>query len=351
MIRGGRSGDVVMGKGDKPRILLTRLRYLGDVILTTPVISAVKKRYPSAEIYYLAEYPYSRVLLNNPALSGVLSLNRGFRNTAAMIMKLRRLSLNIAVDLFYNPRSAMLLFLSGIPVRVGGCRRIRRYLYTHNFEVPGQIKSAVDHHLYFPGSMGIGEDSGDPEIFLTAEEKERGRKIVDDLVRGHHRRTLVAMHPGGTWPAKRWPADNFVELAGLIENKMDAGVLIIHGPGEERIGRYITSRGGNALNLLPLKSIRSLASVLYHCSAVVSNDGGVMHMAAALHRPTVGIMGPTDPEIWFPYQGRGSCRVVYRNQECSPCNRHYCEDLSCLNEITPVEVYRNIEKVMRGEGA
>jgi lipopolysaccharide heptosyltransferase II len=337
------------GSDDKKpaRILITRLRYLGDVILTTPVVSALKDRYPSAEIYYLAEYPYSEVMLNNPNLEGVLSLKKGLRETLKMVKELRSISFDAAVDLFYNPRSAWLVFMAGIPVREGGTRRIRKYLYTHNCSVPREVKSALAHHLYFLRMFGVKKGDDHPRIYLTDEEKRGGIKILQSMGLKDDNRLLLAMHPGGTWQAKRWPVENFIKLTSLVKNRLNARIVLVHGPGEKNIGESISRSGGAGIKLLPLQSIRSLASVLCHCDGVVSNDGGVMHMSAALQRPTVGIMGPTDPEVWFPYINNGPYRVVTRNKDCSPCNKHYCDHLSCLREITPEDVYRNIDMVLR----
>ncbi|MBD3178581.1 MAG: hypothetical protein GF417_02725 [Candidatus Latescibacteria bacterium] len=129
------------------RILITRLRFLGDIIISTPVIEALKECYPDAEIYYLAQEEYAPVLEGNPFLEGVILLRKGFAGTLRAVRKIRSLRFSAALDLFYNPRSANILFLSGIPVRVGGSRRFRKRMYTDNFSVPVEVRSAVSHHL------------------------------------------------------------------------------------------------------------------------------------------------------------------------------------------------------------
>ena len=123
------------------------------------------------------------------------------------------------------------------------------------------------------------------------------------------------------------------------------------GPGEEGIAREVAHRAGGNVSILPLQPLRSLAGVLTGCLAVVANDGGVLHMAVALGRPTVGIFGPTEPDIWFPYNGRGPYALVTRNEECAPCHRRHCDDLRCLTGIEPEIVAERLLNVIEGRVA
>jgi lipopolysaccharide heptosyltransferase II len=335
-------------RGRALRILVTRLRYLGDVILTTPAIALLKERYPDAEIHYLTEAAYAPVLEGNPHLDGIVALHRGLRGAAVTIRTIRQKRFAAAIDLFYNPRSAMLLYMSRMPIRVGGSRRWRRRMYTHNFSVPPGIRSAVDHHIYPLGIIGANGQGGRPRVYLSADEHARGTELLDRLLHGERSGGLaVAIHPGGTWQSKRWESDSFIELArGLVE-RLGARILVVAGPGEEAIAREIKEKGGGNIFICPLQTIRTLASLLDNCDAVVANDGGVLHLSAALGRPTVGIFGPTEPDIWFPYEGTGPFRLVTRNEECAPCHLHECDDLRCLRAIEPASVMSAVEEVLR----
>ena len=151
----------------KLRILVTRLRYLGDVILTTPAVAALKNRYPEAEIHYAAERPYADILEKNPDLACIIRLSRDARRALGEIAKIRSLRYTACIDLFYNPRSALLLFLSGIPIRAGGSRRLRRRLYTHRFAIPPETRSAMVHHVAAMGIFDVGGRDALPRVYLT----------------------------------------------------------------------------------------------------------------------------------------------------------------------------------------
>lgn len=333
------------------RILVTRLRYLGDVILTTPAVAALKRRYPAAEIYYCAERPYADILRHDPSLAGVIGLSKGVRGAVDAVRTLRSLRLTAAIDLFYNPRSAWLLFAAGIPVRAGGSRRMRRRLYTHVFTGSAETRSAVMHHLSALSVFGVDAPEALPRVFLSPEEFERGRELLGRAAGpGGENGAVIAMHPGGTWPSKRWPPESFARLARLARERFGARILLIGGPGEEDIVEHVRSSAGEGVAVLPAGDLRRTASIVASCAAVVANDGGIMHLAAALGVPTVGIFGPTEHDIWFPYEGKGPFALVTHKRECAPCHKHFCDDLSCLTAIEPPEVLGRVEEVLAWRG-
>lgn len=336
--------DLMARRGGKGlRILVTRLRYLGDVILTTPVLAALKSRYPGALIDYLTEEPFGSVLEANPHIDSIVTASGSFPGTVARIRGGRYTA---ALDLFYNPRSAWLLYLSRIPVRVGGARRWRKRLYTHTYAVPGQVRSAVAHHLYPLRILDAGAAPSLPRVYLAEEERERGASFL--ARRADSSNGAVAIHCGGTWQAKRWPPARFALLADMILERMGKRPLLVTGPGEEAIVSEVLARSksGEHLRALPAMKIRELASILHHCEAVVANDGGIMHLSVALGRPTVGVFGPTEPDIWFPYEGEGPFAVATLPVSCAPCHKHECDDPKCLNRLEPGFVYEKLEDVL-----
>jgi lipopolysaccharide heptosyltransferase II len=337
--------EIASRRGVPLRILVTRLRYLGDVILTTPVLGALRSCYPGAELFFLTERPYAPVLRGHPDLAGVIEAERSAAGSLRVIAALRRLRLSAAIDLLYNPRSAAILRFSQIPVRIGGGRRGRRRLYTHLFTPLPGTRSAVSHHLSALSVIGCAvPDDPMPSIALEPGEIEAGVAAIARIT-GRVPTPCVAMHPGGTWPAKRWPEESFTGLAGLVRDHAGAGVILVTGPGEEGITARIAARAGPGVHALPVMPVREAAGILAACDAVVANDGGVMHLAVALGRPTVGVFGPTEPDIWFPYEGRGPYRLVTRREPCAPCHLHSCDDMRCLATITAGEVFEALRGV------
>lgn len=333
-------------RGADLKILVTRLRYLGDVILTTPAVAALKERYPGAEIHYLAERPYADILEGNPSLSGVIGSSRGGARALETIARLRKSRFVAAIDLFYNPRSALMLYLSGIPVRAGGSRRLRRKLYTTLFSVPAGTRSAVMHHAEALRVFDVEPRDTLPRVYLSAEERSAGRLLLERTLGIAKGERAIAAHPGGTWPSKRWAPESFGRLAALARERLGAKTVLIAGPGEERVAETVRAAAAGAAEVLPLAGVRSVASVIASCGAAIANDGGILHLAVALARPTVGVFGPTEPDIWFPYEGQGPYSLVTHRAECAPCHRHRCESLECLASITPEEVFERLERVL-----
>jgi ADP-heptose:LPS heptosyltransferase len=327
------------------RVLVTRLRYLGDIIISTPVISALRKCFPDAEIYYLAEAPYVSLLRDHPDLDGIIVAEKGLAGTIRTIIRLRRMSFSAAVDLFYNPRSANILYLSGIPVRIGGSRRWRARLYTRNFEVPSGTRSAVMHHLSAIEPLGCRVEEALPAVHIGRDAGEYGAGIIDELKGEETDTRVIAVHPGGTWPSKRWPPSSYIELTRRLRAELGCVVALVTGPGEEDTTSAISSAAGNGVHALPVRDIVPLAGIISACDAVIANDGGIMHLAVALGRPTVGIFGPTEPEIWFPYEGKGPFGLVTHRVDCSPCHLHHCDDMRCLYNIPTDEVISKLLEV------
>ena len=325
----------------KNRILVTRLRYLGDVIITTPVIKALSERYPDAEIYYLTESKYASILKKNPYLEGIIKLGKGLTGTLKTIREIRRKGFVAALDLFYNPRSTNILFLSGVPIRLGGNRRARKIFYTHNFEVPPETRSCVQHHLYGLKKFDCNPRMNElPRIYLNDEEKEIGKKIIEDVTAvSSGEKMVIAINPCGTFQSKRWTVKSFALLADMILESFNAEIVVIVGPGQEKIARQVTASSKYDLKILPLFPIRTLAAVLNFCDAVITNDGGILHLAVALGKPTIGVFGPTEPDIWFPYEDKGPFTLVTDSLECAPCHKDYCEGLECLRNLDAEKVF------------
>jgi len=334
-------------RGAKLRILVTRLRYLGDVLLTTPAVAALKGRYPDAEIDYATEGPYADVLEGNPHIGRVIRLSREARRAGGEIAKIRSLRYTACIDLFYNPRSALLLFLSRIPIRAGGSKKLRGKLYTHRFSVPPETRSAAMHHVRAMGVFGVEARDSLPRVHLRQDELDAGAGILERTVgKRESRRRIIAMHPGGTWQSKRWSPGSFAKLAVLLRERIDAETVVIAGPGEERIAAQVAAEAGGSVRALPLQPLRTIAAVLAACDAVVADDGGIMHLSVAVGRPTVAVFGPTEPDIWFPYEGKGPFAVVSRRLACAPCHKHECGSVACLDGIEPESVLESVRRVL-----
>jgi heptosyltransferase-2 len=337
--------------GPPRRVLISRLRQIGDVILTLPVVDAVRGRYPDAEIDYLAETTPSLAASGHPAIRRVLSFSPrawpGLPAPPKILARLRSAKYDWVIDLYGNPRSALLARWTGARVRVGPDRRGRRRLYTHAIPRVVEPFPAVDHHLLALKALGLPPGRGTPRIHLTAQERAEGAALLAGLLpEGTHR---VGLHVGNRWPAKRWPEERFRALLQLLSTIGARGVVLA-GPGEELLARRVAEGAGAGgrkdapvLSGLPLRRYFAAVAAL---DALVTNDGSPLHAGPALGVPTVGILGPTVPEIWFPYPAEAGHQLLCRPIWCRPCHRHECERMDCMDWIGVPEALRATERAL-----
>lgn len=333
------------------RILITRLRFIGDIVLTTPVIRSVREACPGAHIAYMGERGAVALLEQNPYLDEIIPYDYGrpgFLEQARVAFLLRRKQFDLVVDLFGNPRSALLARLSGARVRVGPDKRERGRLYTIRVADDGLPRTAIEFHNRYIAAAGIPPVSTTTELFLTSDERRdaasylrwsSGAGTPPDPAR-----PVIGMHPGATWPAKRWPPERFAELADVLRSKLGAHVIITAGPSDAAVVAAVSACAVSAPSVLNVLPLRQLAAVISCCRAFVSNDAGPMHIAAALGVPTVGIFGPGEESIWFPYDRTAGHTALRRDVPCHPCHLDVCTRegvgfMECMKLLSADEVF------------
>jgi len=369
------------------KVLVTRLRYLGDIVMSTVVLDALKAGDPDLQIDYLCESGFGEVLEDHPQLGEVHLLDTRRRGsdsearvrimgdqralgTRDMIRRLRARKYDLAVDLFFNPRSAWLLRLAGIPRRIGGTSKWRRRLYTHSVlrddprcrdpKFPLLASGGLADHLCRLAPLTHGDHGTDFMTWLMHQYEpgdlypdiarprldSLGRKALQALPCDPTQPYLLAA-PGATWPTKQWPVSRWVEFLEGCLARTTLPVAVLLPPGkedqwEELRGVLPAGRGG----LLPALPLKSALSVVGASSGLVSADGGIMHASAAMGVPTVAIFGPTDPLIWFPYSSRPTARVAATRPPCHPCDLHECPDFICLPDLGPEPVLDMLDEVL-----
>ncbi|MGA9116532.1 MAG: glycosyltransferase family 9 protein [Bacteroidota bacterium] len=337
----------------EPRILLTRLRFIGDVVLTTPAVCSVRRFFPGAHIAYLGEKEAVSLLEHNPHLNEIIPYDYG-RSAPAEQLRVARLlrshRFDLAIDFFGNPRSALLVGLSGARVRVGPDRRGRGRFYTIRVRDDGRPRTAVEFHDCSLRAAGITPVCSRTGIFLTPAEVEEAEAFLREDAPS---RGVIALHPGATWPAKHWMPERFAALADVAAEAHGAGILLIAGPSDGDCVREVLRRTRTRIRVAQGLPLRRLAALLSRCRAYVTNDNGTMHMAAAVGTPTVGLFGPGEERIWFPYRAEEGHRALRREVPCHPCHLDVCTregaaHMECMKLLTVEEVAAALGACMRG---
>lgn len=337
-------------------ILVSRLSFLGDVVISTALIRKLHERFPNSTVDYLTRPDGAAVLEGEPGLGEIHCLPEASGGaTWRLIRRMRRRRYAVSIDLFSNPRSALLTWLSGARMRIGGSRRGRRIFYTHPTRVPRDCRAATDHHLQYASPLGINGRATKPVLTISPEERTRVREVLKDAgVRDDA--PVIGLHPGGKWEVKRWPAPYYGELAARLVERYGMQVVVFCGPGETPHTDALAAAAGRSshqVRVLPTLPIRDTAAVIQSVDGVVVNDGGLMHVSVAVGTPTVGVFGSAEPDIWFPYDALGPFSAVYVPITCRPCHAHTCTHLSCMHKLTVDKVEDALLSVLRepvGEG-
>lgn len=336
---------------DGGKILISRLRYIGDVVLSLPLVQHLRRCFPHAEIHYLAEPEPLEILRGHPDVDRLWCAERKATAAWHLARALRRESFAVVVDLFANPRSALLLRATGADVRIGEARRVRRHLFTHARRLaPG--KSAIEHHLDAAAYLGVEATAPErPRLLLSSTEIEAATASMRARSGGEPH---VLVHLAATQPAKEWPLESAVLL---IERLQARGIRIVLTTAPRRPEPSTdVARRVAGVRLLPVMPLRELLGFVATADAVLTVDGAITHCSVALGTPTLALFGPTVPSIWFPYERYGPFRVLHAGVDCGNCDRYLCPTKACMGAITVDMVERCLVQILAaspltGEGS
>src|SRR5512143_2092006 len=320
------------------RILIIKLRAIGDVLLSTVVIRNLRRAYAGAQLDFLTERPSREVLEGNPDIDNLLVFDSGSESGLGLVRRVRARRYDLVLDLFGNPRSALVTRFSGARYRVGFRLGWREKCYNIVVEPRGGRVHNTQFNLDALVALGIAAEERQP-VFTLDEASER---FAETFMAAHRLsgEFVVALNGSGGWPAKRWPSSSFSALGDRIASSGQAKIVIVWGPGEREAAERMAGAMRAPALVAPETNLRQLGALLKRCAVLVTNDSGPMHIAAALGTPTVAIFGPTNPHLQGP---RGDRHAVVRNTRlvCLGCNFTECPiGTPCMNDLAVDEVFQ-----------
>ncbi|MFI5369963.1 MAG: glycosyltransferase family 9 protein [Candidatus Eisenbacteria bacterium] len=311
-------------------VLAVRLRALGDVVLATPALRALRRGHPDAPLDVVTDPRYAPLLAGLPYVRRVHALGRGDADAWLLARRLRRERYAWAVDLFGNPRSALLVALAGATRTAGYDLRGRRHAYAVRVPVEparadGRREYAAAVHVRLAEAAGGVPDGLHTDVALDDAARAAGLTLLERAGVREPRRA-VAVVAAGTWPTKTWPVS---ESARLARRLIGAGweALLVSAPGEEAVRdtlRALVPR----IAVLPDCDVRGMAASLAPLAGLVGTDSGPRHVAAALGLPTFAWFGPTHPDTWQPPGERHG--FWQAPLPCAGCDRTRCPHWNCL---------------------
>ena len=341
---------------DPCRILLLKPCCLGDVLLTTPVLAALRARFPHSTVHYAVSQYAAPAIEGNPLLDALIDGGPAAGRDRAALLKLwwrmRSGRYDVCVVLDRSPVFATLPWLAGIAVRAGidsGGRgfalnmRVPWDESLHEADLYLSVVSALGcatagHHLHFePGASSI----------QVIDEIWHARDLADPVV-------VIApgggTNPGMDLPEKRWLADRFAALADRLHAELGATIVLLGGLADRELCRQVQlAMQAPAVDLSGSAPLAERGALLQRSRLYVGNDSGPTHLAVAVDCPVVALFGPTSPELYGPYNARA--RVVRRELPCSPCfvHGHFppCPNNHlCMRDLSVDTVYRTCLRLL-----
>jgi heptosyltransferase-2 len=303
-----------------PSSLVIQTSFLGDTVLTTPLLVQLARR---GDVDVVVTPASAALLANHPAVRRLIvydkrGADRGLTGFLSLGKQLRDAQYDVAYLAQGSLRSGALAFLAQIPARVGFDTSAGRWFYTKRVQYREDLHHAARLlRLARPNGRPATLDELTPSLYPGDAE----RSSVDGLLHASGVRPgelLVAMAPGSVWGTKRWPY--YPELAALLSSR--ARVVVIGGAEDRELATAILMAAPQAVDATGTLSLLASAELIARAAAIVTNDSSPLHLASAMGTPTVAIFGPTVPAFGFGPVAPGSVVAGHDTLPCRPCDRH-----------------------------
>lgn len=296
------------------KILILRFSSIGDIVLTSALVRCLKKELPDSEVHYATKSRYASIVKNNPNIDKIHLLSDSL---PSLIRKLRRENFDFIVDLHKNLRT--LLIKAALLKRSASFpkQNFRKFLLIHFKMHPLQTEHVVDRYFQAVKKLGVRNDGKGLDFFIPSEDRLSLRELPES-----HRSDYVAVVIAATYTTKRFPE---TKLLSVID-RLKSPVILIGGPAEKEMGQRIAdARPGKVFNACGKYNLEQSAWLLQHARKVLSNDTGMMHIAAALQKQISLTWGNTVPAFGMsPYFGNGpgrEYRFEVKDLPCRPCSK------------------------------
>ncbi|MGB5848144.1 MAG: lipopolysaccharide heptosyltransferase II [Ignavibacteriaceae bacterium] len=326
------------------KILLIKPRGIGDIVLSTIVLDNLSSRFPVAEIHYLVEEFAKQSVENNPLIKKIHTMQKT-EFAYFVARRIRKDKYDLIIDMWSNPRSAQITFLSGAKYRLGYSYRGRRYAYNIKANAGrGDVHSA-EHNLELLKAIDVPITSKNIHYHINKNSQEKADRFTKELKLIN--KNIIGIIPSGGWESKRCDAEKWIEICRELINKFDVSLLLLWGPGDERDVEKIKSELKDDIVVSHETDVDEMAALINNCDVIIANDSGPMHIAAALNVPTLGLFGPTDPEKHGPYSAN-SDYIIREDLHCIICNKLACPyNHECMKELQADEVMLKVEQLGR----
>ncbi len=336
-----------LDKNKIKKILIIKFGGIGDILLTTPVLPNLKNFFPEAEINFLSLRHSRDILIDNPYLSRAFTYDPTEDKSWCLIKNIRKQKYDLIIDLFGNPRTALITFLSTARYRFGFKFRGRNYAY--NIKIPGRGGTVhnVDFNLDALRALEIPIVTKELYLPLNIVHQE----FADEFIRvdGIDSKKIIGISKTGGWESKRYKKEDYIELINMLNLIYDVNFILFWGNKKEKEDCYYIKENitKNNIFVIPDSPIRYLGAIIKKCELVIGNDSGPLHMAVSVDVPTLGIYGPTNPKLQGPY-GEKNLSIVKEELDCLYCNLLDCPIGNiCMKDLSKDKIIDKLKELIR----
>jgi heptosyltransferase III len=330
-------------------ILIIKLRYIGDVLLATPTVRAIKAARPDVRVTMMVNRGTEDVLSGNPDLDEIMVLDKGsLAAQSRLIAGLRARQFDTVIDLTDGDRSAFLTRISGAPVRIGfnDEHRWRGRYYTEVVQLLPGLRHRIDRDLEALKPLSIEAESKDPQLWLTPEENNSTDHLLDQL--GVQRsQSIVILQPGARYWFKAWPPERYAELADRLTSRYGCQAMIGGSDQDVGLAQQIRQMAKSTPVIMAGRTtIKQFAAIAKRSTLFVGSDSGAMHIASAVGTSIVALFGPSNPREWGPRGG--PVEVLYKEIDCRSCFHPTCTrgEENCMKLIAVDDVFGAAERLL-----
>ncbi|MBN1397168.1 MAG: lipopolysaccharide heptosyltransferase II [Bacteroidetes bacterium] len=344
---------------EKAKILIIRFSSIGDIVLSSLLIRILRKRFPASQIDFVVRDQYAELIRCNPYLNSVIEFRTGggFNDLHRFAQRIKQEKYDLLIDIHNSLRSRYIRYLSGAGEKMNVNKRIfartmlvkfkRNYYYSY--------VSVADRYIESLGIYGIKNDLQGLELFIPDEIADRVSNLVLSL-KSNRFGKIIGLCPSARHFTKRWPEERFIEAGVSLSCELNAKIIIFGGKDDTglctAVKEGINKRSGDeiASSFCGKFSLFETAAAIKSCDLIVTNDSGLMHIAAAMKRKIVAIFGSTVREFGFFPIGSENIVLEKENLYCRPCShigRKNCPErhFRCMNEITASDVVKAVKKI------
>lgn len=316
------------------RVLFIQFKRLGDVLMVTPAVKALKTSYPQAILHFLVQKESLPAIQHHPLVDRIIIADD--MNPLERLRRLRGEHYDVAIDFMGTPRSARWTWLSGANIRIGFPKRGRTLFYNHRVPLLPPDTYSAEEKLSLLAPLNINPGKPIPELYTNPTDKQKADDVLSNFGGKDRLQQLVAFSPVSRKHYKRWPAEHYSVVCDYLYQTWHFNFLPLFGPGEEHMVEAVIARSKHPEAFLypytPI-SLGGAKVLIEHCHFYLGNDNGIRHVAIACGKPTATIFGSIDPMNWTPH---GNMFHRYRQAKDNIALVSPSEVIEMVSELLPL---------------